>query len=161
MGPADYRMVAWLTGFRRIAVAVSPAVTVFVLTLAISLVTGHPEGLFLTRSIRGVPLRFVALMFVLLAPILILPKLLTFTGNISKNRDLLGQQLVKAIGGNDRELDKLTTWVLRPIQGISLSLILAERFLGLLEFSTGLPYTRLLISIGLFFIGGLLTSTFL
>jgi hypothetical protein len=154
-------MVAWLGTFYRMAMAVSPAVIVLALTLIISLVTGHPEGLFLTSSIRGIPVRFVILTLILVAPILILPKILTFTWNITKNRDVFGQQLVKTGAGSDRELGKPVAWVLRPVQGISLSLIVAERFLSLLESSIGVSYTRLLVSITLFFVGGALTSIFL
>jgi len=37
-------MVTWLGTFYKIAIAVSPAVLVLVLTIVISFVTGHPEG---------------------------------------------------------------------------------------------------------------------
>jgi hypothetical protein len=154
-------MVTWLSRFYRIAVAVSPAVFVLGLTLAISLLTGHPEGLFLTRSIRGITPRFVILTLILVAPIFILPRLLTITWNVAKNRSVFGQELVKVSVSTDRELDKPVAWALRPVQGISLSLILAERFLSLLEFSIGVSYTRLLIYIALFLMGGVLTSIFL
>jgi hypothetical protein len=153
--------VVWLGTFYRMAVAVSPAVLVLALTLVISLVTGHPKGLFLTSSIRGIPIRFLILTLILVAPIVILPKILTFTWNITKNRDVFGQQFVKGEVGTDGELSKPVAWVLRPVQGISLSLILAERFLSLLESSIGVSYTRLLVSITLFFVGGALTSIFL
>jgi hypothetical protein len=143
------------------AVAVSPAVLVLALTLVISLVSGHPKGLFLTSSIRGIPIRFLILTLILVAPILTLPKILIFTWNITKNRDVFGQQFVKGDAGTERELSKPVAWVLRPVQGISLSLILAERFLSLLESSIGVSYTRLLVSITLFFVGGALTSIFL
>jgi hypothetical protein len=150
-----------LRTFWRMTMAVSPAVLVLALTLAISLVTGHPEGLFLTRSFRGISIRFLILTLILVAPILILPSILTFTWNIAKDRDFFGQQLVKAGAGTDRELGKQVAWVLRPVQGISLSLILAERFLSLLESSIGVSYTIFLVSIALFFVGGALTSIFL
>ena len=37
-------MVTWLGTFYKIAIAVSPAVLVLVLTIVISFVTEHPEG---------------------------------------------------------------------------------------------------------------------
>ena len=58
-------MVTCLGTFCKIAIAVSPAVFVLVLTMVISFVTRHPEGLFLTRSIRGIPVRFVVLTILL------------------------------------------------------------------------------------------------
>jgi hypothetical protein len=71
-------MVTWLGTFYKIAIAVSPAVFVLVLTIVISFVAGHPEGPFLTRSTRGIPVRFVVLTILLAAPILALPRLPTF-----------------------------------------------------------------------------------
>jgi hypothetical protein len=152
-------MVVWLgTSYR---IAVTPAVFVLVLTIVISFLTGHPEDLFLTRSITGIPVRFVVLTILLAAPILALPRVLTFTSKVTKNRDVFGYEFVRADTNADRELSKLVVWALRPLQGISLSLILAERFLGLLEFSTGVSYPRFLISIALLFMGGVFTSIFL
>jgi hypothetical protein len=154
-------MVTWLGRFYKIAIAVMPAVFVLVLTMVISFVTGHPEDLFLTRSIRIIPIRFVVLTILLAAPILALPRLLTFTSKITKNRGVFGLELVRSNTNVDRELSKLVVWALRPLQGISVSLILAERFLGLLEFSTGVSYPRFLVSIALLFMGGAFTSVFL
>lgn len=154
-------MVGWLGRFRQIVVAVSPAVFIFILTLIVSFVTGHPEGLFLTHSARGMMLRFVAVTLILVMPVFVLPRLLALTGGITKNEGLFGQQLVKAGLGADLELGRLAAWLLRPLQGISLSLILAERFLSLLESSIGISYTRLLLSLTLFLMGGALTSIFL
>jgi len=154
-------MVTWLGTFYKMAIAVSPAVFVFALTMVISFVTGNPEDLFLTSSIRGIPVRFVVLTILLATPILALPRLLTFTWKITKNRDVFGYKLVRANTSVDREVSKLVVWALRPLQGISLSLILAERFLGLLEFSTGVSYPRFLVSMALLFMGGAFTSVFL
>jgi hypothetical protein len=145
----------------KIAIAVIPGVFVLVLTMAISFLTGHPEDLFLTRSIIGIAVRFVVLTVLLAVPILALPRLLTFTSKVTKNRDIFGYMFARASTSVDRELNKLVVWALRPLQGIGLSLILAERFLGLLEFSTGVSYSRFLISLALLFMGGVFTSIFL
>ena len=143
------------------AKTVSPAVLVLVLTLAISLVTGHPLGLFFARSIRGILLRFLILTLILVVPILILPKILNLAWDVTTNRGILGLQLVRTDADTGHELGKPAALVLRPVQGISLSLILAERFLSFLEFSVGASYTRLLVSTTLFFMGGAVTSIFL
>jgi len=144
-----------------VAIAVSPAILVLVLTLIVSLVTGHPEGLFFTRSIRGLLVRFVIVTLVLTAPILILPQLLALVGRIAKSEGLFGQ-LVKGAVSDRQDFSRLVAWLIRPVQGISLSLILAERFLSFLEeFSIGTSYATLLVTLTLFLMGGALTSLFL
>jgi hypothetical protein len=154
-------MVVRLSTSYKIAIAVTPGVFVLVLTIAISFLIGHTEDLFLTRSIAGIAARFVVLTVLLAAPILALPRLMTFTSKVAKNRDIFGYEFVRASTDVDRELSKPVVWALKPLQGIGLSLILAERFLGLLEFSTGVSYSRFLISLALLFMGGVFTSIFL
>lgn len=144
----------------RIGVAVSPAILTLTLTLIISLATGHPAELFLARSITGISIRFTVVTVVLSAPILILPRLLALTGRIAKKETFFGQ-LVKSTVSTDGELGKLVGWVLRPLQGIGLALIVAERFLNFLEFSTGASSAIILARASLFLMGGALTSLFL
>jgi hypothetical protein len=92
----DVKGLTWLGTFYKIAITASPAVFVLVLTMVISFVTGHPEGLFLTRSIRGIPVRFVVLTILLATPILAMPRLLNFTWKMTKNRDVFGYKVVRA-----------------------------------------------------------------
>ena len=131
---------------------VSPALFILTLTIIISLVTGHPKGLFLSRSSWGILVRFVLVTLIFIAPVLILPKLLTLVVNMAKNEGPLGQ-FVRSSSGPRQELPKSDAWVIRPLQGIGLSMIFAERLVDLLEF---LP-ARLV----LFFIGSALVSLFL
>lgn len=145
-----------LNGLR---LTVAPAIFVFILTLIISIVTSHPQGLFLTRSIIGIPTKFAVVTLVLTAPILILPRRLDFAGKLVKKTRLLGQ-LVKTTTTN-HELSRLAAWLIRPLQGIGISLILTERFLTLLEFSTGTSLARLFILSILTLMGVALTSVFL
>jgi len=126
-----------------------------------SLVTSHPEGLFFTRSIRSIPIRFVLVTLILVAPISILPGLLALVGNSAKNERFFGQ-LVKATVFSYREFSKPVAWVLRPLQGIPLSMIFAERFLSFLdELSIRASYAGILIRSTLFVMGSALVSLFL
>lgn len=136
----------------RVMMLVSSALFILILTLIISLVTGHPAGLFLTRSIRGIVIRFVLVTLTLVVPIPILPSLLPRVANMAKNEGPFGQ-FVKSTSDAYQELGRVNAWVLRPLQGIGLSMIFAERLLGFLEF---LP-----VRLVLFIIGSALVSLFL
>ncbi len=83
---------------------------------------------------------------------MILPKLLAMVVNMVKNQSLFGQ-FVTTSSGSCQELNKPVAWFIRPLQGISLSMIFAERLENLLEF---LP-ARLV----LFFMASILVSVFL
>jgi hypothetical protein len=139
-------------------VALAPAIITLLITLIISIATNHPRGLFLTLSTRGFAVRFVFITLVLVAPILLLPKLLAMAATIAKHEGLFGQ-LAKTING-DLEFTKVTAWVTRPAQGIGVSLIVAERFLPFLEYSTTVNVPFALLTI-VFVMGGALTSLFL
>ncbi len=136
----------------RLVISVSPALFILTFTIIISLVTGHPKGLFLSRSSLGILVRFVLVTLIFIAPVLILPKLLTLVVNMAKNVGPIGQ-FVRDSSDPSQELPKPDAWVIRPLQGIGLSMIFAERLMNVLEF---LP-ARLV----LFFIGSALVSLFL
>jgi hypothetical protein len=101
-------------------------------------------------------IRFVFVTACLLAPIAIMPWTLT-----------LGDKVVKKLGQpvSDPksiriEHTKSSLWLLRPVQGIALSMILAERFLDIVWYSTG-PPSETLVRLMFFTTGGILTSLFL
>jgi hypothetical protein len=75
-----------------------------ILMLMISLVTGHPQDLFFTRSTRGILVRTVIVTLTLVAPIGILPRVLALAANLGKSEKFFGQ-LVKATPSN-REFSK-------------------------------------------------------
>jgi hypothetical protein len=114
-----------------------PAVLVLALTLVISFVSRHPAGLFFTNSIRGIPARFVVATLALVLPLWMLPAILGLTGKIVKNNPWLGQ-FVMTTTSIDQDLGISIAWILRPVQGMSVSLIFAERFLSFLESSVQL-----------------------
>ncbi|MEM3462400.1 MAG: hypothetical protein QXJ15_01860 [Candidatus Bathyarchaeia archaeon] len=132
--------------------AASPAVLVLALSLIPPLVLGRFRGLFFTLS------RFALVTSILVAPILILPKLMALAGNLARKERLFGQLVRGANAGPD--LGKIAIWVLRPLQGIGLSLIFAERFLSLLESSIGAS-RGMLVLLALYVIGSALVSLLL
>ncbi len=134
----------------KMVVLLSPALFILILTVIISYVTGHPRGLFLSRSIWGVLVRFVLVTLIFIAPVLILPRILTPIVNMANNGGPFGQ-FVRGV--SCRELTLSDAWVLRPLQGIGLSMIFAERLINFLEF---LP-----VRLVFFFIGGAVVSLFL
>ncbi len=136
----------------RVVILVSPALFILLLTVIISLATGHPQGLFLSRSIRGVIVRFVLVTIIFIAPVLILPKLLVLVVNMAKNEGPLGRFVMAALN-SCQGLTWSDAWIIRPLQGIGLSMIFAERLENLLEF---LP-----VRLVLFFMGSALVSLFL
>jgi hypothetical protein len=136
----------------RVAILVSPALFILILTIIISLMAGPSQGLFLSRTIRGILVRFVLVTLIFAAPVLMLPNLLFLIVNVAKNEGPLGQ-FVKSASCLCQELSKFDAWVFRPLQGVGLSMIFAERLEYLLEF---LP-----VRLVLFFIGSALVSLFL
>ena len=138
----------------------SPALFVLGLTLFVSLITGHPKGLFLTSSIRGIPIRFVIMTSIVILPILAVPKIITFVGGLGKNEES-PVRLVRALTMPHQEFNKVVDWFFRPVQGIALSLLFAEKFLNLLEVSVGPAIADLLARASLFIIGSALVSLFL
>jgi hypothetical protein len=133
---------------------------VFTLTLIISLVSGHPAGLFFTNSIRGILARFAIATLALALPIWLLPGILGLTGKTVKNNPWLGQFVMTAKSSN-QDFGMTIAWIVRPVQGMSVSLIFAERFLSFIESSVSASYAALLLLLLLFVIGGVLTSLFL
>jgi hypothetical protein len=126
----------------------------------ISLVTGHPQDLFLTRYTIGIPVRFVLITATLIIPIVVLPTLLTMLVEVWTREKTFGQ-LVTVPRGADQECCKPIIWGIRPLQGIGLHMSLAEKFLTFLEFSVGVSFQTLLARATLFIIGSALVSLFL
>ena len=77
------------------------------LTLIISFVSGHPPGLFLTNSIRGIPIRFAIATLVLVLPLWSLSGFLDLTEKIVRSYSWLGQ-FVKPAATFNRDLSRFT-----------------------------------------------------
>lgn len=138
-------------------IAVSPAILVLLLTAMMIYLTGYPEGLVLSRSIRGISTRFTIIILMLLAPLPILPRLLTWLLTAAGNGRLFGQ-LAIASTGSYAKLSTLSVAFFRPLQGIGLSLVFAEKLLQLIEFTSGVSSSRFLVRTTLFMFGNILVS---
>jgi hypothetical protein len=108
----------------------------------------------------GILRRFVIVTLILIAPILLLPRLLTLVRKLTKSDQIFGQ-LVRVKTSIHSKLDEFVAWCLRPLQGIALSMVFAEKFLELLEFSVGSSYAGVLARLILFVVGSALVSLFL
>ena len=126
----------------KMPLAVSLALLVLALTLIISSATGQPEGLFLSRSTIGILIRFVISAPILVAPIAILPIVLASVVNLGNG--FFGQ-FVKTKANPHHEFDVSLDLVVRPSQGIALSMLFAEKFLNFLEYSTGTSYVSIVV----------------
>jgi len=140
----------------RTTLTIWPGIVVLLLAFAISFLTGHPPDLFLADSRTEMFARFVYVTACLLAPLAIMPWMLTFGEKVVSK---LGQPVSEPRSVR-MEITKSGLWILRPIQGIALSMILAERFLDIVWFSTG-PPSETLVRLTFFTTGGILTSLFL
>lgn len=129
----------------KMRLAMLPAFAVFGITVIISVVTGNPEGLFLSRSTEGILARFMLTTPVLITPIGVLPRVLTQAGFFMKSSGRFGQ-FVKSKAAPLHEFTVSNDLVLRPLQGMALSLIFAERFLDFLQFSTGTSYAGFILT---------------
>ncbi len=128
----------------KMSLAVLPAFLVLALTVAISLATGHHGDLFLAHSTGSILIRFALVTPILVAPIAIIPRLLNLAGRLVKNNKLFGW-FVKSRAVPHQDFTVSDDLVLRPLQGMALSMIFAERFIDFLVFSTGASYASILI----------------
>jgi hypothetical protein len=113
-----------------LVVALSPAIIIFVGALVISFIVGTTTSLFLVQSKTRILVRFLAITVVLLAPLPILPPLVTFIGKTVTAEGFLGR-LVKDRIGRGAQFSKYLLWIIRPLQGIGLSLIFSNQLLNL------------------------------
>jgi hypothetical protein len=145
---------------RRIVVALLPAMIILVLTLFIAAAGGYARGLFLARSMQNIMFRFVVVTLISAAPVLALPRILPGAVNRMSSKWFFGQ-LVKTGNDSYRKLGIDGVWVFRPLQGIGLSLIIAEKLLELLDLSIHISHTARVVGLTQFIIGSALVSLFL
>jgi hypothetical protein len=110
--------------------AFSPAIIIFVATMIVSFYAGTAEGLFLIQSRIRTLVRFVVITTILLLPLPILPRLITFVGKKLRDEGPLGR-LVKDEMGRSVQFSKYLLWVIRPLQGVGMSMIFSNQLLNL------------------------------
>ncbi len=125
----------------RIIIGALPGFLILGATMFISWITGHPGDLFLSYSTIGILIRFVLVSLVLLTPMAFLPRLVAVAGNW-KDDGVFGK-LVKSDAIPHQEFSWYVDLLIRPMQGIGLCLVFAERFLNFLGLSTGTSYANI------------------
>jgi hypothetical protein len=108
----------------------SPAIVVLVATFVVSFSVGTAEGLFLVQSNLRTLVRFLAITIILLASLPILPPFIAFVGKRLTDEGFLGR-LVKGEMRNSAHFRKSLLWIIRPLQGIGMSMLFSNQFLNL------------------------------
>jgi hypothetical protein len=108
----------------------SPALVVLAATFVVSFSIGTAEGLFLVQSNVRTLVRFLAITMILLVPLPILPPFIVFVGKRLTDEGFLGR-LVKGQMRNSVEFRKSLLWIIRPLQGIGMSMLFSNQFLNL------------------------------
>jgi len=108
----------------------SPAIVVLAATFVVSSSAGTAEGLFLVQSNARTSVRFLAITTILLVPLPILPPLIAFAGKRLTGEGLLGR-LVKGEMRSSAQFRKSLLWIIRPLQGIGMSMLFSNQFLNL------------------------------
>ena len=108
----------------------SPAIVVLVATFVVSFSAGTAEGLFLVQSNARTSVRFLVITTILLVPLPILPPLIAFAGKRLTGEGFLGR-LVKGEMRSSVQFRKSLLWIIRPLQGIGMSMLFSNQFLNL------------------------------
>jgi len=139
-----------------------PAFMVFLATVVISAVIANSSAIFLARSTFVIVLRFVLMTTILLIQLPLIPRLLSLIVN---RVDAWKSSIWEFVRARSRNFLARTTvpeiWILRPLQGIGLSMIFAERVLNIFEISERTSVTEALARPFLFTIGGILVALLL
>jgi len=159
---ADPERVARFSEGNSARIALLLALLIFALTVILPSIMRYPEGLSLTRLIRVIPVRVVMTAVttgVLVAPVIAISSILSFATKRIQG-GLLGQ-LVRVEISSPIKLKMFDTHLLRPLQGIGLSLIFSERLLQMVELTGEATYSRLLVRLILPFVGNVMVSLLL
>jgi len=108
----------------------SPAIVVLAATFVVSFYAGTAEGLYLVQSHVGTFVRFLAITMILLAPLPILPSFILFAGKRLTEEGFFGR-LVKGEMRSSVKFRKSLLWLIRPLQGIGMSMLFSNQFLNL------------------------------
>lgn len=108
----------------------SPAIFVLAATFVVPLLAGTAEGFYIVQSNTRTLVRFLAITVILLAPLPILPPFMLFAGKRLTEEGLFGR-LVKGAMRSTVPFRKSLLWVIRPLQGIGISMLFSNQFLNL------------------------------
>lgn len=108
----------------------SPAIAVLVATFFVSFYAGTAEDLYLVQSNARTLVRFLAITIILLAPLPILPAFILFAGKRLTEEGYFGRLVMEEMRSTI-PFRKSLLWVIRPLQGIGMSLLFSNQFLNL------------------------------
>ncbi len=108
----------------------SPAIIVLAATFVVSFYAGTAEGLFLVQWNFRTLVRFISITMILLLPLPILPPFMAFVGKRLTEEGFLGR-LVKGEMRSGVQFRKSLLWIIRPLQGIGMSMLFSNQFLNL------------------------------
>jgi hypothetical protein len=116
----------------------APAWTIVLATLVISTLVMEFAFASGWESIWKTLVRFLRLSALLVLPLFLLPKICSLLAGFF-NRD--GRQLIQMEQEREHFIPPLKNFLLRPLQGIGLSMLIAAKILGFLEIYTGSKVT--------------------
>ena len=117
-----------------IIMAVWPALFVLLLTLVISVFFTEFTFVSGTKAIWLVFLRFFRLLLILILPVFLLAKIFSITQGFLHGRNW---ELIQIQEERSRVINPLKNWLLRPLQGIGLSMLVATKLIILLGIYSG------------------------
>jgi len=109
---------------------ISPALVILLITLFVSTFITEFTFTFGLTAIWKTIFRFVRLSLVLILPLFLLPQLCAFAQGFFNRGN---NKLVRLPADRDTDLHSLKNWVIRPFQGIGLSMLLATKLLAFLQ----------------------------
>ena len=99
-------------------------------TLVISVLIPEFTFIFGLKAVGAALFRFGRLLIVLALPLLLLPALCSRAGRFFNSG---GRRLIQIWPDRDLSVHPLKTWILRPFQGIGLAMLMATKFLTVLQ----------------------------
>jgi len=131
----------------------------FVLLVSITIALFVSEFVFVSgiTALWKILFRFVRTSLVLIIPVLFLPLTCSFFRRVLSRS---GRKLVQIREEKIRSIHLFEAWVVRPLQGIGLSMLIAIKLISVLEIYTGTKVSgSLLLPTGAFVLGKFMTTT--
>jgi hypothetical protein len=143
--------------FRRWLKEIGHAVGVLILTILLSIFLGEFTFLRGTEAIYKGIFRFLRLTFLLCLPVYLLSPMLGVLGSIIRKKN---EAFVQIKENQELGIHPVKHWLLRPLQGIGVVLILGTKILWVLQIATGKEVSPdLLIPKGQFEVGRFMVVT--
>jgi hypothetical protein len=134
-----------------------PAFAILLAILFISLFITEFTFVSGTKSLWRVFVRFIRISVILTLPLLLLSHTCTIMRNLLNRRN---RQLVQIQEERNRAINHLSGWLLRPLQGIGLSMLISTKFLDFLQIYMGSTVNAsIIVPTGQFNFGRFLSAT--